>query len=271
MKKAYVVLGMHRSGTSSMAGTLALLGATPPKTLMGPAEDNPRGFWESYAVSNLNDRILASYGSSWSDSRPFPERLAVPFVDEGRDVLESEFGQAQTLVLKDPRICRLYPFWREVLQRSGYDPLAILIFRHPAQVQASLEFRNGISPADAARLWLRHVLDAERFTRGQARTWIRWSDFLSDWRTQLAKIENLASIDFALDDPSVADRISGFLSPDLQHHREDSGNDHPSALEVFATLTAIARGSETREYLDQIDGQRRRFEIDDTDAGLITD
>ena len=38
---AYVVLGMHRSGTSSVAGTLALLGAAAPRTLMRPAEVDP--------------------------------------------------------------------------------------------------------------------------------------------------------------------------------------------------------------------------------------
>lgn len=43
-KMALVVLGMHRSGTSSVAGALAMLGAQPPKTLLAPSDDNPKDF-----------------------------------------------------------------------------------------------------------------------------------------------------------------------------------------------------------------------------------
>ncbi len=94
MKKAYVVLGMHRSGTSSVAGVLALLGAAAPKSLMGPAADNPKGFWESYAVSELNDRILATGDSNWADWRAFPQELSDPFRGDGVRLLRSEFDGA---------------------------------------------------------------------------------------------------------------------------------------------------------------------------------
>lgn len=261
MKKAYVVLGMHRSGTSSVAGVLALLGAAAPRSLMGPAADNPKGFWESYAVSDLNDRILATGDSSWSDWRAFREDLSAPFQNEGVRVLQSEFDGAATIVLKDPRICRLYSFWRDVLSQAGFSPIVVCPIRHPAEVQASLTNRNGMAAADAIQLWLRHVLDAERFSRGQQRIFICWSDFLSDWRSQLARLEALESSDFLLNDPQVAGRISEFLSPDLYHHR-NSDDDASSSLdrEVFATLSAMAREGETPVLLDRIDNQRRRFD-----------
>lgn len=76
-KVALVVLGMHRSGTSSVAGALAMLGAAAPRTLMAPGEDNPRGFWESQVLMGVNDRLLAAGGSNWRDWRRFPpEALA---------------------------------------------------------------------------------------------------------------------------------------------------------------------------------------------------
>ena len=76
-KIALVVLGMHRSGTSSVAGALAMLGAAAPRTLMAPGEDNPRGFWESQVLMGVNDRLLAAGGSNWRDWRRFPpEALA---------------------------------------------------------------------------------------------------------------------------------------------------------------------------------------------------
>lgn len=53
-KMALVVLGMHRSGTSSVAGALAMLGAQPPKTLLAPSDDNPKGFWESWEIIQVD-------------------------------------------------------------------------------------------------------------------------------------------------------------------------------------------------------------------------
>ena len=66
-KSAILVAGMHRSGTSAVCRVLSILGCTLPKTLSGSAPDNERGFWESLAVKDLNDRILASAGSAWDD------------------------------------------------------------------------------------------------------------------------------------------------------------------------------------------------------------
>ena len=44
-RPAVVVLGMHRSGTSSVAGALVRLGGMAPLHLMPPQLDNERGFW----------------------------------------------------------------------------------------------------------------------------------------------------------------------------------------------------------------------------------
>src|SRR5436190_23899119 len=69
-RAALFVLGMHRSGTSAIAGTLAIVGATPPRTLMAANSGNARGYWESVRLVELNDESLASAGSHWSDWRP---------------------------------------------------------------------------------------------------------------------------------------------------------------------------------------------------------
>ena len=55
-----VVLGMHRSGTSSAAGALVRLGAARPQHLIAPNADNERGYWESRVITDLNDAILAA-------------------------------------------------------------------------------------------------------------------------------------------------------------------------------------------------------------------
>ena len=67
-----VVLGMHRSGTSSVTGALTLAGATPPLTLMPPKPDNPTGFWESERVAAFNDGLLARMGAEWHTPGELP-------------------------------------------------------------------------------------------------------------------------------------------------------------------------------------------------------
>jgi hypothetical protein len=75
-KAVVVVLGMHRSGTSSAAGTFIRLGAAAPRHLIAPNPGNERGFWESRVIVDLNDAILAAVGSDWRDWRRFnPERI----------------------------------------------------------------------------------------------------------------------------------------------------------------------------------------------------
>jgi len=46
-RNAVVVLGMHRSGTSALAGVLARLGCDLPQTLMPTNDFNAKGYYES--------------------------------------------------------------------------------------------------------------------------------------------------------------------------------------------------------------------------------
>ena len=163
-RTAVLVLGMHRSGTSSVAGAMVRLGVVPPLNLIPPNDENPKGFWESTVIVGLNDEILAAGGSHWDDWRPFdPGRidpaLAFTLKTRARSALIREFGEASLAVVKDPRICRLIPFWSSVLQDSGWSPRAILPLRSPLEVASSLERRNGIPLGLGCLIWLRHVLD----------------------------------------------------------------------------------------------------------------
>src|SRR6266496_1756616 len=123
-RQALLVLGMHRSGTSALAGLLIRLGAQGPKTLMPPNEHNPRGFWESDALYQFHERLLHSAGSGWDSWTRFSPAWsdgAVPglIASEFRGLLEQEFGSAPLFVIKDPRICRFVPFWLHCLGEEG--------------------------------------------------------------------------------------------------------------------------------------------------------
>ena len=74
-RRAILVLGMHRSGTSALAGVLSLCGASLPATLLPPADYNPKGFFESGAIVRAHQRLLAELEFSWDDSVPTTRRV----------------------------------------------------------------------------------------------------------------------------------------------------------------------------------------------------
>src|SRR5581483_9655837 len=92
--------------------------------------------------------------------------------------------------VKDPRLCRLLPLWRPLLAGLGARPCFILAVRHPAEVAGSLLRRDGLNAGCAAILWLRHVLEAERGSRGAARAIVHYEDLVggAGWRAVAARL-----------------------------------------------------------------------------------
>ncbi len=218
-----LVLGMHRSGTSSLAGALVRLGGAAPLNLSGAGSANERGHWESAVVLGLNDEILASGGSGWNDWRRFDpgwydSAVVADLRTRAAAALASEYGEAPLPVVKDPRMCRLMPFWSSVFCEMGWSARVFLPMRSPLEVALSLQRRDGMSLNHGCLLWLRHVLDAEAESRNRPRAVVDWNRFLGDWRLALAR----AGEQIGLAWPSWSDagfaEVDEFISADLRHH-----------------------------------------------------
>ncbi len=222
-RQAILVLGMHRSGTSSMAGVLSLLGAEPPKTLEIANRWNEKGYWESKEIMNFHDRLLHSADSNWKDWGPFdPNWLGSPraeaFSDEFAPLLAQEFAEAPLFVMKDPRACRFAPFWLGELKRQGIAAKVVLPFRNPLEVAQSLERRDRMEPTEALLLWLRHCLDAEAATRGLPRSFQRYEALLDDWRGVARKIGDDLGIAWPAWTPESEAKVDAFLTRELRHN-----------------------------------------------------
>ena len=105
-RTAILVLGMHRSGTSALTGTLILLGARQPATLMEPLEANPRGYWESRPFCDFHDHLLQAGGTCWDQWTRFQlDRIGVDTTARLREefvhLLSHEFGDAPLFVVKE--------------------------------------------------------------------------------------------------------------------------------------------------------------------------
>ncbi|WP_159588041.1 sulfotransferase family protein [Chelativorans xinjiangense] len=262
---AVLVLGMHRSGTSAFTRVLSLSGCDLPKTLMGAHKTNEAGHWESTSIQHLNDRILESAGTSWDDWLEFNSGwLRSPKLKEFREealvTLQEQFGSSSLLVLKDPRICRMAPFWLDVLEGAGVAPLVISPIRNPLEVGASLEKRNGFEPDFGHLLWLRHVLDAEVASRGLPRFFAGYDQLMKDWNRVLTGAETALGIGWPRLSGNAAE-IDGFLSERYRHHKEapERVADNPmlsgwlrDTFQIFSAWTAEGERQEDFPVLDRI-------------------
>lgn len=214
---------MHRSGTSALTRTINLLGAAAPQTLMAASPENERGYWESEPIVQLNDEILAACGHSWfSRGRMKVDPVAVArekgFWERLRATLDSEFGDASTVVLKDPRISRLVPLYTAALRESGFEVVAVLTLRNPLEVARSIATRDALTLDQGLKAWLRYTLDAERRTRGMVRSLVVYEELLADWRRCTRRMMAQLGGRWSEITPRLATEIEAFLSPGLRHH-----------------------------------------------------
>jgi hypothetical protein len=224
-RKALLVLGMHRSGTSALTRVLGLCGAQLPRRDIADAHDsNPLGHWEPRRIVDAHDRFLADSGTAWDAVMDYPQSI---FQSEAAEacrrrlagIVSDEYGDAPLFVLKDPRTSRLIPLWRPVLGALPATPYAIIMVRNPLEVAGSLQRRDGWNEHRALLVWLRYLLSAERDTRDLPRCFVRYDDLVGDWRSTVGTISSRLGIAFPARRSAIETEIDRFVRQDLRHHQ----------------------------------------------------
>lgn len=271
-QSALIVLGMHRSGTSALAGVLGHLGAALPKDLMAPAEMNAKGFFESNRITGLNERLLKQVGRSWWDPRPVPSAWfdsleAAALLDEAVAALEADYGDAPLFVMKDPRICRLLPFWRTALDCFGAQPLVVHTHRRVLDVADSLTRWADYEAEYGLVLWALHVLDAEKASHDMTRSFTCYEALMDDWRSVAEGISRDLDIVWPQGPDQAKAAIEDFLSRDLQHFKATLAEDRsqqplpPMITELQDMLGSWAGGADPAGDRDRLDQFRMALEI----------
>jgi hypothetical protein len=267
---AVLILGMHRSGTSALAGVVGQLGCDLPADLMEPKPMNAKGFYESNQISYLNDDILRAAGANWFTWRKIDlDWLAKPEGTEFRNLaltkLEAEFGNSALFVLKDPRLCLMFPFWDDILRQAGCTPLVIHTHRNPMDVAASLGHWAGYNRAYGLMLWLRYVLDGEAATRGRPRFFASYGLLMRDWAALVARASDTLKISWPVPPASIAADVDAFLSADLMHFSRDNAGvaEDPQLIAwvgpVFQIMERWAESGEDQGDHATLDAIRSQF------------
>ena len=270
-RRALLVLGMHRSGTSIVTRVVNLLGAQLPTNLLPADEHNEQGYWEPKNIVEIHDELLASAGSSWHDVSPFPRSWyrsveARQFRDRLVEAVRLEFGESPFFVLKDPRISKFVPFWLSVLESVNAQPLFIIVYRQPLEVAASLKSRDRMVPAHSLLLWLRYVLDAEYETRGCRRAFLSYEGLLRNWRTALSRVSDDLEIGWPQLTHEAAVQIEATLSDRYRHHSfsSDELTARPDILDwVKQTYEALELGDGGAKAIRLLDQIRKQLDVAD--------
>ena len=114
-KRLIIVLGMHRSGTSSLTKALAALDIDIGNDFIpNIASVNEKGFWEDLEINSLNIKILKSINTDWFKLGPIKKNELLEknhLRHEAIQLLEKKFSNRDIFAVKDPRFSIL---WKSV-------------------------------------------------------------------------------------------------------------------------------------------------------------
>jgi hypothetical protein len=253
-RTAYLVLGMHRSGTSAVTQLLALAGAELPANVMPGDEHNQKGYFEPWKIAIFNDERLRAAGSAWDDPFAYPFKALraeeeQAWLQRALALFDEEFEGAAWPLMKDPRATVLLPFWRQVLAQREVAARCVIPVRHPLAVAGSLKRRDSFAEQKSVLVWSAYMLAAEAYTRDLPRAFVAYDALLADWRREVALIEAAHGAALPALTSAAAAEIDRFLTPDLRHNAGDGGLEALGwageiAAEVYGWFSARAAGGD---------------------------
>ncbi len=140
MIDAIIILGMHRSGTSCLTGSLKTCGLN-----LGSVSDfnkyNQKGNQENPEVFRLNEALLLHNQSAWNKPNKKELEWDESFEKRRDNVLKTYNDLPKPWGFKDPRMLLTYKFWQHSLPNHSL----IGSIRHPKAVAMSLAARKNLS------------------------------------------------------------------------------------------------------------------------------
>lgn len=220
MKNVIVVLGMHRSGTSTVAGLISLMGYGIGKEPVPALDENPKGFFENNIICGFNQDLLARLQVNWFSTYFLPHNWykREDFSTELKKlhkIFDQQFSELDHIVLKDPRMCVLLPLYLDFFRQRDINPFFVLAHRSSQAIASSLSKRNSFTVEKSHLLWLDHIIKAERYTRNQPRLFVSYEKIIEAPESFLSAFCEKAG----LPAPSVeALKLSGeFVDKSLNH------------------------------------------------------
>ena len=147
--RVITVLGMHRSGTSALAGSLEAAGLPLGDVRSEGGASNAKGHREPGELINLHEDVLITSGGAWH--MPPEQVIWTKRQRKRQGEFVSSRGGMPLWGWKEPRTLLVIDGWLDTL--PGLEMVGT--FRHPAAVARSLQRRHGSDTIDPwLQLWL---------------------------------------------------------------------------------------------------------------------
>lgn len=234
----FMILGMHRSGTSLMAGLLDTAGVYfgNSSDFVRPNEENPKGFREHLVLRSLNDNLLNVHSCDWAEISGFRSSIPSPqsakldgFYEKARSFVQDlgACSGGHPIGIKDPRLCLLAPFWYRVV---GDRCLTILVQRAPEEIARSLEIRNAMPQALANYLTEQYLYSAIASLKDRPYVIVSFEKLIRQPHREMARI-NQALEGFGLNPLAIEqDKLADFVDPGLYRSNAERPQELPARL-----------------------------------------
>jgi len=276
-RRIVLVLGPGRSGTSTMAGTLAMSGFDVPKAIAGK-ESNPAGFYEPSWVVNFHRGLLqkADVRTLHADPGAFEQMAPVLGDPEVRATLrtwlEQRLAEHSRLVIKDPRLVWFRDLWVDIAGELGQEPGFVFMLRHPSEVSSSRSEYYDAREVTAVGGWINVALMTERLTQGSPRALVHYPRLTADWRAEATRVRDLLGLHLDPAPEVTPHPVDDFIDPDLRR-RQPGWDDSqvPQFLQAlgeatFRALAELADHGDSVERAARLDELREEYRTLHSDA-----
>ncbi|MGB3238593.1 MAG: tetratricopeptide repeat protein [Geitlerinemataceae cyanobacterium] len=228
------LLGMHRSGTSCLAGSLQAAGLFAGEVHEWNP-DNNKGQRENLAIMDLNNTILKANDGAWD--RPPTTFVFTQEDREKRDKIISEFyRQSPIWMFKDPRTVLMLDFWHEGIPDLQF----VGSFRHPLNVAMSLYQRNKMPISEGIQLWLEHNRCLLEAWRQNPFPLICFDLDRENYLSQVEEIVNIFNTRLVQQLHLSVSAARSFYASQLVHEKETISTSSPESQEDANQLLATA-------------------------------
>ena len=260
-----LVVGMHRSGTSALSGTLSILDVYLGEELVPGMEQNVKGFFENAKLNSFNDNLLKKISSSWDDVFYNDQKLdAMLDTSELEEVLRSEFQYSQTFAIKEPRLAYLFPLYIKALINLGIEIKIIIPFRNPLEVAGSLGKRDKFSQEKSLLLWIYNFLLSEKYSRDYPRVFTNFEELIESPEKVINLIDKKLGLNLGGKFENKKDEVFEFLTPRLKHHNislDNLSGKVPKVIRELVNLVPQLNSDESYKVIDDL-----RIEVFDYQA-----
>lgn len=208
-----IILSPHRSGSSTVAGTLADNGVNFGEELLKPASDNKKGFFENPHIVKLNEDILESFGYSWFNNGELPDKWWLKkshynFADRACDIVMRDLRDGKLVGIKDPRLSLLCPFWIYILRdKLNFNLRFAIILREPSEIIASISNRNGFTPEHSGFLTLQYLTAIIRNCKEGNPFVISFNRLLTNFNQEMSGLAHDLGLNLPLDKTFLDEKL----------------------------------------------------------------